>query len=65
MTYNPELVKQLLGEKVAELFDGTIEIAPPNVEFSIHGLKVGDVYSFKFKNSDPNLVKQFIVTVGK
>lgn len=30
MVYNPELVKQLLGEEVFKLFYGTIEIIPPS-----------------------------------
>ena len=28
MAYNPELVKQILGEAVASMMDGTIEIEP-------------------------------------
>lgn len=67
MTYNPELVKQLLGEQVSELFDGTIEIEPAKDSDSIYGnLKVGDKLTFKFKNTDTdNTIRQFIITGKK
>ena len=60
MPYNLELVKSLLGEQVAELFDGTIEVEKSDGE-TIGGLKVGDKLTFKFKenNFEP---RQFIVT---
>jgi len=45
---NPELVKHLLGEQVAELFDETIEIEPSKGE-RIGNLLVGDKLIFKFK----------------
>jgi hypothetical protein len=64
MAYNPELVEQLLGEHVASLLDGTIEIIPAKPEFS-GNLKVGDTLSFKFKNSDGLPLRQFVVTGNK
>ena len=54
MAYNPELIKQLLGEKVSELFDGTIEIEPSKNEI-FGNLKVGDKLTFKFKNTNNKL----------
>lgn len=59
MTYNPKLVEQLLGEKVAELFDGTMEIKPSKDEF-LGNLRVGDKFTFKF-NVPTKQLKQFIV----
>jgi hypothetical protein len=50
MTYNPELVKQLLGEQVAELFDGTVTVEPTSdEEKSAYGLKIGDKLTFTLK----------------
>lgn len=60
MAYNSELVKQFLGEEVAKLFDGTIEIIPAKNEM-LGNLKVGDIVQFKFKDNDKPL-RQFIVT---
>lgn len=59
MVYNPELVKQLLGESVAEMFDGTITIEPAKDDLIYGNLKVGDKLTFNFKNPGP--VRQFIV----
>jgi len=59
--YNPELIKQLLGEQVAELFDGTIEVTPSN-NTKIHGLIVGDILTFKFKDNETEC-RQFVITV--
>jgi hypothetical protein len=60
MAYNPELVKQLLGEQVAKLFDGTIEIEPSKNR-NIFGLTVGNTLTFKFKDT-PNLPsRQFVI----
>lgn len=65
MVYNPELVKQLLGDEVAKLFDGTIEIIPAKNVFEIYGnLKVGDTLNFKFKDNDLP-TRKFIVTGNK
>ncbi len=50
MVYNPELVEQLLGDKVAELFDGTITVEPSKGE-KIGDLLVGDKLTFKFKTT--------------
>jgi len=62
MSYNPELVKQLLGEQVAELFDGTIEFEPAKDSDLVYGnLHVGDKLTFKFKNNH-SPQRQFIVT---
>lgn len=58
MAYNLELVKQLLGESVAELFDGTIEVEPSKGEM-MGNLRVGDKLTFTFKNSGP--IRQFEV----
>jgi hypothetical protein len=57
MAYNPELVKQLLGEEVAKLFDGTIEIIPSKNETIFGNLKIGDTLSFKLKDNNENKVK--------
>ena len=58
MAYNPELVKQLLGKEVAELFDGTIEAEPAKNELSYGNLKVGNKLIFNFKNpSNTNFLK--------
>lgn len=62
MTYNPELVKQLLGDKVAELFDGTIETSPSKNE-NFGNLKVGDTLTFKFKGIGK--LNQFVITGTK
>lgn len=60
MTYNPELVKQLLGEQLAEFFDGTVTIEPANGE-TICGLSVGDKITFNLKN--PIIIcRQFVIT---
>ena len=48
MAYNPELVKQLLGEAVAAMTDGTIEVEPSKGE-RIGNLLVGDKITFTFK----------------
>ncbi len=64
MAYNPELVEQLLGNQVADLLDGTIEIIPSKNEF-FGNLKVGDTFSFKFKETVPFVARQFVVTTGK
>ena len=58
MVYNPELVKQILGEAVASMMDGTIEIEPSKGE-KIGNLTVGDKLTFTFKN--PYAVRQFVV----
>lgn len=50
MAYNPELVKQLLGDNVSELFDGTIKVEPSKNEMIYGNLKVGDKLIFNFKN---------------
>lgn len=60
MAYNPELVNQLLGESIAELFDGTIEIINSENKF-LGNLKVGNTLSFKFKENNLPL-RQFIIT---
>lgn len=61
MAYNPELVKQLLGEQLAELLDGTITVIPAQDVLVYGNLKVGDTLEFKFKKA--NLpTRQFIVT---
>ena len=62
MAYNLELVKQLLGEKVAELFDGTIEVESSKGEM-LGNLKVGDKLIFKLNNvpNTHNIPRQFIV----
>lgn len=60
MVYNPELVKQLLGEQVAELFDGTIKVEPASGEM-LGELRLGDKLTFKFKNSSSEN-RQFIIT---
>lgn len=62
--HNPKLVKQLLGESVAELFDGTIEIIPARPDVVVGNLKVGDTLSFKLKKASLPL-RQFIVTGNK
>jgi transcription antitermination factor NusA-like protein len=64
MAYNPELVKQLLGEQVAELFDGTIEIDKSEEEI-FENLKVGNILSFKFKNDGEFKPRQFIIIGNK
>lgn len=64
MAYNPELVKQLLGEKLSELFDGTVEvISHENKLFA--NLKVGDTLVFNLKPNPNFQPRQFIVTEGK
>lgn len=65
MVYNPELVKQLLGDSVAELFDGTVEIAPAKDSIIYGSLKVGDTLTFKFKNQSQFKPRQFVVTTDK
>jgi hypothetical protein len=63
MSYNPELVKQLLGDSVAELFNGTIKVAPNKTNFISYGnLKVGDTLVFKLKDAANKSLRQFIVT---
>jgi hypothetical protein len=64
MAYNPELVKQLLGEQVAELFDGTINVIPARNDLLYGNLKVCDTLQFKFKENNLPL-RQFIVTGSK
>lgn len=64
MPYSPELVKALLGDKVAELFDGTYEVEPSKDEM-LGNFKVGDKITFKFKNSDDAPLHQFVVTEVK
>jgi len=64
MPYHPELVKALLGDKVAELFDGTIEVEPSKGEM-IGNFTVDDKITFKFKNSDDAPLHQFVVTEMK
>lgn len=59
MAYNPELVKQLLGDEVSKLFDGTIDIKPASGEM-FGNLKVGDTLIFKFKDNDKEL-RSFVV----
>lgn len=60
MAYNPELVKQLLGEEVAKLFDGTIKVVPSkNIIYG--NLKVGDTLEFKFKDDGKFVPRQFVV----
>lgn len=59
MAYNPELVKQILGEQVAELFDGTIKVEPSSGE-KFGNLQVGDKLTFTFK-APIREPKQFIV----
>jgi hypothetical protein len=62
MTHNPALVKQLLGEQVAELFDGTIEVEPAKESELVYGnLQIGDKVTFKFKDENFTL-RQFVVT---
>ena len=60
MAYNPELVKQLLGEEVSKLFDGTVEIEPSKDEF-LGNLRIGDKLTFKFKDDTKNIPRQFVV----
>jgi hypothetical protein len=62
MVYNPELVKQLLGEQVAELFDGTIKIEPSKNETIFGNLIAGDKLIFKFKDELKLSVRQFIIS---
>ena len=64
MAYNPELVKNLLGKQVAELFDGTVEVIPSDGS-TVGNLKVGDTLIFKLKEKADFQPHQFIVTVGK
>ena len=59
MAYSPELLKQLLGESVASLFDGTMTIEPAKDDLVYGNLKVGDKLTFTFKNPGP--VRQFVV----
>lgn len=61
MAYNPELIEQLLGEQVAGLLDGTIEIISSKNETVYGNLKVGDTLSFKFKEAVP-IERKFIVS---
>lgn len=63
MTYNPKLVKQIIGKQVAELFDGTIKINPviDSISISYRNLKVGDVLEFKLKEVENLSLRQFIV----
>lgn len=64
IAYDPELVKQLLGDSVAELFDGTVKIIPS--DGSVYdNLKVGDILEFKFKETTPFIARQFVVTGNK
>ncbi len=66
MTYNPELVKQLLGNDVADLFDGTINIIPAIDNKVIYGnLKVGDILEFKFKDDINFEPRQFVISWNK
>jgi len=62
MAYNPELVKQLLGESVAQLFDGTIEVVPTKTPLIYGNLKVGDTLSLRFKETTPTETRQFVVS---
>jgi hypothetical protein len=63
VAYNPELVKQLLGDKVSDLFDGTIEISRSKNNLIYGNLKVGDTLSFKLKESDTSQpLRQFVIT---
>jgi len=64
MAYNPELVEQLLGEQIASLLDGTVEIIPSKNETVFGNLKVGDTLSFKFKDAAP-IEREFIVSWNK
>jgi len=64
MAYNPELLKELLGDKVAEMMDGTVEIIQSENKF-FGNLKVGDTLSFKFKEKVPFVARQFVVTGNK
>lgn len=63
MAYNPELAKHLLGEQVAELFDGTITIEPSDGKCLVN-LKVGDKLTFRFKEPAKE-ARQFIVSWKK
>ena len=65
MSYNPELVKLLLGDQVAELFDGTIKINKSNGEKTIGDLKVGDTITFNLKTNTPFIPRQFVITEVK
>lgn len=65
MTYNPELVKALLGEQLAELFDGTVEIEKCDGEKTIGGLTVGDKLTFTLKVNPNFEPRQFIITSEK
>lgn len=60
MVYNPELVKQILGDEVAKLFDGTIKIIRSDNEIICGNLRVGDTLEFKFKENNSPL-RQFKV----
>lgn len=60
MAYDPELVKELLGESVASMMDGTIEIKPSKGEM-LGNLRVGDTLTFKFKDSGDVKPRQFMV----
>jgi hypothetical protein len=62
MVYNPELVKQLLGDSVAELFDGTVTITPYTESKKVFkNLVVGDTLTFKFKDDGKFAPRQFVV----
>jgi len=61
MAHNPELVEELLGKQVAELFDGTVEVVPSDGST----VGVGDTLIFKLKEKADFQPRQFIVTVGK
>lgn len=62
MPHNPELVKAWLGDSVAELFDGTVEVEPSKGE-TIGPFTLGDKVTFKLKNNDK--LHQFVVTEVK
>lgn len=64
MAHNPELIEELLGKQVVELFDGTVEVIPSDGS-TVGNLKVGDTLVFKLKEKADFQPRQFIVTVGK
>lgn len=65
MVYNPELLKQLLGERVADLFDGTVTVEPSKSEMSFGNLQVGDKLIFNLKSKPSQELREFVITTGK